>query len=585
MKHNFIYILLCLILSSCNLKSSKQDITILFENYYEDYLKLYPFTATSNGDNRYNDQFPIDITLNYREKQKQFYSKYLKELESYDKSTLNENDQTSFDILKWECELSLKSLEFQDYQTPMNQFWSKTLEFPLLGSGAGNQPFKTEKDYDNWLARMAQFPVWCDTAIANMKHGVQSGWVLPMVLAKKIVPQLTDLITDKITSSVFYEPINKMPKEFTDEAKNKYTIAYTNAISKQIIPSYKKLADFFIKEYIPKTRNTHGISAVPNGKAYYEMLAKSWTTTNLTPDEIFEIGKTEVARIKLEMETVKQQTGFKGDLKSFFKYVNDLPKLKPYTKDEQVIAGFNKIYETMKPNLINQFDLVPKSKFEIRQTEAFREASSSAEYQQGTVDGTRPGIFYCPVLDPTKYNVFQDEALFLHEAIPGHHYQISLQQENKELPKFRQYLWYGAYGEGYALYTESLGKELGLYTDPYQYFGKLSMEMHRALRLVVDVGLHTKGWTREQAIQYSMENEADTEESIAIEIERYMAIPGQALGYKIGQLKIAALKTKAKDELGAKFKIQEFHKELLKYGCLPITILETKINDWIKNAK
>lgn len=585
MKQFIILLLVVMIVAGCKPKAPKEKISTLFENYYEDYLKLYPFTATSNGDNRYNDQFPIDITASYREKQKAFYTKYLKAIEEYDKADLNDNEQTSYDILKWECEGNLAALEYQDDQMPINQFWAKTLEFPQMGSGSGIQPFKTEKDYDNWLARMSQFPIWCDTAIANMKQGMQSGWVLPQILAKRVLPQLTGVITNDATSSVFYTPIKNLPATFSDDAKKKYTAAFTNAINEQIIPSYKKLADFFEKEYIPKTRQSHGISDVPNGKAYYAMLAKTWTTTNLTPDEIFEIGKKEVARIKAEMETVKTQTGFKGDLKAFFKFVNDAPELHPYKKDEEVIAGFQAIYDKMKPNLIQQYDLVPKSKFEIRQTEAFREASASAEYQQGTPDGSRPGIFYCPVLDATKYNIFQDEALFLHEAIPGHHYQISLQQENKDLPKFRQFLWYGAYGEGYALYTESLGKELGLYTNPYQYFGKLSMEMHRALRLVVDVGIHVKGWTREQAIAYSMENEADSEESIAIEIERYMAIPGQALGYKIGQLKILELKAKAKTELGTKFNIKEFHNELLKYGCVPIAVLESKMNAWIAKNK
>lgn len=569
----------------CKPKAPKENFSTVLENYYEDYLKMYPFAATSNGDNRYNDQFPIDITASYREKQKAFYQKYLTALEQYDRASLNENDQTSYDILKWECEGSIASLNFPDYQMPMNQFWSKALELPQMGSGAGTQPFKTEKDYDNWLARMAQFPVWCDTAIANMRLGIQSGWILPQVLAKKVVPQLTNIITKDASSNVFYTPIKNIPASFSAADKQKYTEAYTKAINEQILPSYQKLADFFEKEYIPKARTSHGISAVPNGKAYYAMLAKTWTTTTLTPDEIFAIGEKEVARIKAEMEAVKEQTGFKGDLKAFFKFVNDAPELHPYKKDEEVIAGFQTIYEKMKPNLEKQYDLVPKSKFEIRQTEAFREASASAEYQQGTPDGSRPGIFYCPVLDPTEYNVFQDEALFLHEAIPGHHYQISLQQENKDLPKFRQFSWYGAYGEGYALYTESLGKELGLYTNPYQYFGKLSMEMHRALRLVVDVGIHVKGWTREQAIAYSMENEADSEESITIEIERYMAIPGQALGYKIGQLKILELKAKAKKELGNKFDIKAFHNELLKYGCVPIAVLEAKINGWIEKNK
>jgi uncharacterized protein (DUF885 family) len=262
--------------------------------------------------------------------------------------------------------------------------------------------------------------------------------------------------------------------------------------------------------------------------------------------------------------------------------VNTLPALRPFKEDQAVIDNFSKIHDKMKPQLAKLFDLVPRSAFQIKQTEAFREASASAEYMQGSPDGTRPGTFYCPVLKPEEYNTFQDEALFLHEAIPGHHYQCSLQQENTDLPEFRRFLWYGAYGEGWALYTESLGKELGLYSDPYQYFGRVGMEMHRAIRLVVDAGMHQKGWTREQAVAYSLDNEAETEGNTIAEVERYMAIPGQALSYKIGQLKIGELRKKAETDLGAKFDIRKFHNEVLRYGCLPLATLETTLNDWIK---
>lgn len=585
MKKILLSISLIILFVGCKTNSTLQPIEKVFDNYYEESLKLYPFMATSNGDNRYNDQFPNDLTEEYRSKIKSFYSKYADELKKYDKSKLTENDQMSYEILKYECELAVESFNFPDHLLPINQMSGKALDFPLLGSGNGSQPFKTEKDYDNWLARMNKFSDWNDTAIAKMNEGIASGWVLPKALSIKIVPQIKDIISSNAEKSIFYGPISQMPTSFSQTSKDKYTKAFTKAIDEQINPSYIKLLDFLEKEYIPKSSSASGISRVPNGKNYYAFLAKYYTTTTLSPDAIFDIGLKEVARIRVEMETVKNQVGFKGDLKSFFAYVNNAPILHPYKKDEEVIDGFKKIYETMKPYLAKQFDLVPKTKFEIRQTEAFREKSASAEYHQGTVDGSRPGIFYCPVLDPTKYNIFQDEALFLHEAIPGHHFQISLQQENKELPMFRRYLWYGAYGEGYALYTEGLGKELGLYTDPYQYFGKLGLEIHRAIRLVVDVGIHTKGWTREQAIKYSLENEAETEVNTTIEIERYMAWPGQALGYKIGQLKIMELKEKSKEELGTKYDVKAFHNEILKYGCLPIAVLEAKINEWIKATK
>ena len=295
------------------------------------------------------------------------------------------------------------------------------------------------------------------------------------------------------------------------------------------------------------------------------------------------MGLKEVARLNAEMEKVKTQVGFKGTLLEFFEEVRNKKELKPFKKPEEVITNFQSIYSRIKPNVDKLFSLQPKTKFEIRRTEAFREKTASAEYNQGTADGTRPGIFYVPIPDVANYNTYGDEDLFLHEAIPGHHFQISLQQENKSLPDFRKFNWFGAYGEGWALYTESLGKELGLYQDPYQYFGMLSNEMHRAIRLVVDTGLHSKGWTREQAIKYSLANEAESEASIIPEIERYMAIPGQALSYKIGQLKIMELRKKAETKMGTKFDIKKFHEKVLESGVMPLALLEMKINAWIGN--
>ncbi len=270
-----------------------------------------------------------------------------------------------------------------------------------------------------------------------------------------------------------------------------------------------------------------------------------------------------MTRIGQEMEKVKSQVGYEGDLKSFFDHVRNKKELMPFSDPQEVINNFYAIQEKMLPQVNKLFDLQPKTAFEVRRTEAFREASASAEYNPGSLDGTRPGIFYVPIPDVNKYNLFSDEDLFLHEAIPGHHFQISLQQENTALPSFRKDLWYSAYGEGWALYTESLGEELGLYQDPYQYFGMLGAEMHRAIRLVVDTGLHAKGWTREQAIQYSLDNEAESEASITSEIERYMANPGQALSYKIGQLRIRELRKKAETELGVAFDIKVFHRKVL----------------------
>ena len=563
-------------------------VSTIFEKYYDERMSLYPFEATSNGVSDYNDQFPIDISDNYRDTLKQFYNKYKTLLNGADTSKISDKDRTSFDILSWDIDRALDLLASPDNLMPINQFDCKTLILGQLGSGEGSQPFKTAADYDAWLRRISHFPVWADTAISNMRRGIATAWVLPKSLVVKVLPQLKPLAETTTATHLFFQPIGKLASNTTisDVDKARLTIEYTKMVNENIKPTYKKLYDFIQKEYLPKARTTSGISAVPNGAAYYASLVKYYTTTDMTPDQIFELGQKEVARIRAEMETVKEQVGFKGDLKAFFKHVTEgEAKLRPFTKPEEVLANFNAIHEKMKPSLEKQFELVPKTPFEVRRTEAFREASASAEYNQGNPEQKRPGIFYVPIPDVKAYNTFQDESLFLHEAIPGHHYQIMLQAEDAKLPKFRRYLWYSAYGEGWALYTEGLGKEFGLYTDPYQYFGRLGGEMHRAIRLVVDVGLHAKGWTREQAIKYDLDNEADSEANIIAEIERYMVIPGQALSYKVGEQKILQLKKEAMDKLGAKFDIRKFHNEVLNDGCVPLAILEKKMARFIESNK
>jgi len=587
------YSLLFLILiCACQNKTQKEltndsskNISKLFDNYYEERLALFPLEATAIADNRFNDQLPIDISDSYRAKLKAFYQKYLDEISGFDRNNLKGQNILSYDIFKREMQMQIEGLSFNDNLMPINQFWSMNLTFPVLGSGGGNQPFKTVKDYDNFLKRITAFVSYEDTCISNMRRGMALGITPPKVLMEKVLPQLIGIIVTDSKTSVFYGPIKNIPSSFSNDDRLRLTDAYTKAISEQIVPSYLKLHDFIKKEYIPKCRETAGISNIPNGKEYYSFLARTWTTTDLTPDQIFDIGEKEVARLKSEMESIKDETGFKGDLKAFIEFIHTNKMFMPYKKDEEVIEAYRAIGRKMQPQLTKLFSLVPKAKFEVRQTEKFREASSSAEYNQSAPDGSRPGIFYVPVLDPTKFNVVGMEDLFLHEAIPGHHYQTSIQQENEALPKFRRFGWYGAYGEGWALYTESLGKELGLYTDPYQYFGSLSEEMHRAIRLVVDVGMHTKGWTREQAINYSLELDAEGLGDITSEVERYMAIPGQALAYKIGQMKILEIRKRAEITSGNKFSIQNFHDEVLKDGCLPLDIFEHKMDEWIKSQK
>lgn len=578
-------LVLTLTFTSCE-KGEKETTTEAFNellsNYNEESYKLFPLNATFAGDNRYNDQLPNDLTDEFKDNLKSFYSDTKNSLSKFNDVDLSDSEKMSKAVLTWDCDINLERLNFREDLTPINQMWTMNLMFGQLASGSGAQPFKTVEDYNNWLKRVDSYLDWMNSTEERMKEGIELGHVLPKSLIKKVIPQLSSL-TGATEEHLFYQPIKKLPEEFSDDEKKELTASYTDMVQNKIVPAYKKLHAFMSTDYLNAGRMSSGIDDTPNGEAYYKHQIKTYTTTNMTADEIHQLGLKEVARILSEMGKVKEQVGFNGDIKSFFNDLRGNKILMPYTEPQQIIDNFNAIHETMKPQIEKLFDVKPKTSFEVRRTEAFREASASAEYNPGSLDGTRPGIFYAPIPDATKYNVLADEALFLHEAIPGHHYQISLTQESNILPEFRKTLWYSAYGEGWALYTESLGKELGLYTDPYQYFGMLGMEMHRAIRLVVDTGIHSKGWSREKAIQYSLDNEAESEDSITREIERYMANPGQALSYKIGQLKIRELRARAEKVLGEKFDIKEFHNQVLETGCIPLQLLENKIDKWVSN--
>lgn len=557
----------------------------LLDNYYEDGLQLNPLNATMAGDYRYNDQFPDVLSAQYKEKAQAHYESYQEALTNYEEATLSDSEKLSKAVLAWDCDVNLELLSRKKDLMPMDQMWSPHLMVGQLASGASAQPFKTAQDYRNWAKRVDGYLTWLSSAQENMRQGIKEGYVLPKSLIKKVTPQMQAMTVADIEKHLFYQPIMNMPDTISEKDKEAITAEYTAMITDKIIPAHQEMADFFAREYMDAGRDSSGFSDLPNGSDYYDFAIKYFTTTTMSANEIHELGLSEVARIRGEMEKIKEQVGFKGDLKAFFDDVRTRKELMPFSTPEEIIANFNKMHATMKPKVDELFSLQPKTPFEVRQTEAFREKSASAEYNPGSLDGTRPGIFYTPIPDASSYNVYSDESLFLHEAIPGHHFQISLTQESDVLPQFRKTLWYSAYGEGWALYTESLGTELGLYTDPYQLFGMLGAEMHRAVRLVVDTAIHTKGWSREKAIAYCLENEAESEAGITSEIERYMANPGQALSYKIGQLKIRELRAKAEKELGDTFDIREFHREVLETGCIPLALLEDKINTWIEESK
>jgi uncharacterized protein (DUF885 family) len=578
-------IVLSVFFGSCKSEEKNGDINNITKTYFEDKNALNPLDATQNGQSQFNDQLAFEMTDSHRKKQAEFYSKYESLLTTVDSTSLSEEEKNSYDIMAWEIAVGKEMLQQNANLMPMHQFWGTHLTMGQYASAESAQPFKTEKDYQNFLKRMDAYTVWLDSAMVYMKKGIKEKVVIPRVLAEKIVPQFQDLLTPKVEDHLFYSSCKKFPADFRPMQKNKFAKAYATLITKKLNPQFEKFIAFMKSEYIPACRTTSGIGSIKGGNDLYKVCVKQWTTTNKTPEEIHEIGLKEVARIKAEMEKVKAQVGFKGTIIEFFDHVRNKPELKPFKKPEEVIANFERIHNIIKPNVNKFFALQPKTAFRVKRTEAFREKTASAEYSQGAADGSRPGTFYVPIPDVANYNYYGDEDLFLHEAIPGHHFQISLQQENQQLPDFRKFNWFGAYGEGWALYTESLGKELGLYKDPYQYFGMLGNEMHRAIRLVVDTGLHSKDWTREQAIQYSLENEAESEASIIAEIERYMAIPGQALSYKIGQLKIMELRQTAEQKMGKNFDIKVFHQKVLESGVMPLALLEQKINRWIATGK
>jgi uncharacterized protein (DUF885 family) len=551
------------------------------DDYHQEALQLYPLSATYQGDKRYNDYLPNSLSDEFMAQEKLFYSSTLEKLNSIDDGNLSETDLLSKKVLAWECDINLKRLGFPTHHLPINQMWTLQLTIGQLAGGSSAQPFTSVEDYENWLKRVDDYLIWINTAEQRMKEGIEKEIVLPKSLIKKVVPQLASIALTDLEDHLFYGPIRELPESFSEEDKVRLTAAYTTMIEDKVKPAYLQIHDFMKGEYMEAGRMSSGFDAYPFGEDYYDYAIQLYTTTTMSADEIHQLGLNEVARLRSEMEKVKQQVGFRGDLNTFFDHVRTLPQLVPFNDPQQVIDNFNAIHDKMKANVDRLFSLQPKTAFEVRRTEAFREKSASAEYSPGSLDGTRPGIFYVPIPDVTKYNIFSDEDLFLHEAIPGHHFQIALQQENTALPDFRKTLWYSSYGEGWALYCESLGKELGLYDDPYQYFGMLSAEMHRAIRLVVDTGLHTKGWTREDAIAYSLANEAEPEAAIISEIERYMANPGQALSYKIGQLKILELRENSSETLADQFSISTFHEKVLETGCIPLALLEEKVDGWV----
>ncbi len=554
----------------------------LFDEHFERGLEMNPVYATFIGDNRFNDRLGDFHSAEYRAASQAMDEEFLARLLEIDREQLGYQDQLSYDIFRVAREQSLEGNQFPGWMQPENQFRSNMAFFVQLGSGASAHPFKTVKDYEDFLSRADDFARNTDQMIANMREGMQNGIVQPRILIEKLVPQLESQIVDDITESAFYKPVQSMPEDFSDEDRARLTAAYEDKITNTIIPAYARLNNFLGDEYLGAARETVGMYALPNGDDWYAYNVRSITTTDLTPDEIHQIGIDEVARIHGEMQSVMDEVGFDGELEEFFEYVNTDPQFF-FDEPEQLIQGYRDMADHINTLAEDLFEIFPKTDFEVRRVEPFREKSASGgSYSAGTPDGTRPGIFYANAYDLSARPSWAMESLYLHEAIPGHHFQIMIQRENEDLPGFRRFGGFTAFIEGWGLYAESLGKEIGVYTDPYQYFGGLNAELWRSIRLVVDTGIHAKGWTRQQVLDYMYANSAVAEARAVSEAERFMAIPGQALAYKVGQIKIRAIRDKAEERLGDKFDVKDFHTQVLKDGAMPLSLLEAKIDRWVE---
>ena len=558
----------------------------LLAEYFESSLKMNPIQATFIGDGRFNYALPNFLSPTAQEADKAMNHYWLNRIQSeVDRGALKGQARLSYDVFVSQRKNNIEGAEFPGELQPITQFFSIPSFMAQLGSGRSVQPFKTVKDYDDWLMRMQAAAVIFDQAIVNMREGIKRKVVQPKPVVQATIPQIAAHVVKSYKKSIFWMPIKNMPKDFSRADRRRLTAAYRQRIESTVIPAYRRMHNFVKNEYLPAARETHGYWDLPDGERWYAFQVKTMTTTDRTPEEIHQLGLAEVARIQDEMRAVMKEVGFKGDLKAFFKYLQEDDKFY-YTTEEEVLQGYRDLRDKVNKLVPKMFDIFPKADYEVRPVEAFRAKSSAgASYMPPAPDGSRPGVFYVNTYDLRRQPKYGMETLSIHEATPGHHFQISIQQEVESLPMFRRFGGYTAYAEGWALYAESIGKELGMFEDPYQYYGKLDAELFRAMRLVVDTGLHYKKWTREQAIEYMTTNSSMDKGDIVSEVERYIAMPGQALAYKSGQLAIQDLRAQAEKELGDAFDIKAWHRAILVDGALPLDVLASKMDEWVESQK
>ncbi|MFM6853461.1 MAG: DUF885 domain-containing protein [Sphingopyxis sp.] len=561
----------------------------LFNQSDEDSLRRTPLNAMFRGDMRYADQLGDNITDAYFAGERSAAQNELAQLARIDRAALNETDQLAYDVFQYTNQQALETLTPETLALtavrPINHFFGVHTFYPTFASGKGAAPFRTITDYENNLKRHTQFATMIDRSIGRFREGMASGVVETKMTIRNVIAQLDTQLAQPMAQSPYWGPAADFPAEFTPAQRAEQSAKLRQSLTGEVFPALTLLRDFLKNEYLPRARDGVGLLHMRGGPALYRQLVRQTTTLDMEPEAIHQLGLSEVARIRGGMEGIRQQVHFNGTLAQFFDHLRNAPQFKEATR-QSLTQRYYTVGHAVDAAIPRLFSTLPRAPLEIRPYEEFRERfEAGGSYESGTPDGSRPGVFYFNAYDLPSRTTPGITTLYLHEGAPGHHFQISLAQENTALPPFMRFGGNTAYVEGWALYAETLGDEMGLYDDPYQKFGTLSDEMLRAMRLVVDTGIHAKGWTREQAIDYMLANSDMGRTDATAEVERYIAIPSQALAYKLGALTIQRLRAKAQAELGSRFDIREFHAQILMTGALPLTILEQKIDRWIARTK
>ncbi len=581
----FLALALCLMFSSHmfaadNLDARRKQLNDLISEYWEYNLKIDPVFASIIGDKRYNDQLGNE-SAEFLKKEAVKKREYLARFQAIDTTGFPQQEKLNKELEIRDIERDLGFYELKMWEMPVSQISGIHIQAPQLVTILS---FETVKDYTDYISRLHQLPRVFDETMDNMRLGMADGMMPPKFLLEKAVDQTNDIASTPVEKSPFAQPFEKFPAGFSEADKTRLKKEGIDAIQHEVVPAYAKLAKFLKDDYAPKGRTEVGIWALPNGDAIYRFMVRESTTTDVEPEEIHEIGLQQVAEIEKQQLAIAQKLGYK-DVKSFAASIASNPKLHGQSR-EQILDLYRKYIGQMEPKLPELFGHLPKAKLVVMPVEAYREKdASAAAYVPGTPDGSRPGHVMVNTSDPEKRLTINIESTSYHEGVPGHHLQLSMAQEVGTLPSFRQHGFWGAYIEGWALYSERLGKEVGFYQDPYNDYGRLQDEMLRAIRLVVDTGLHYKHWTREQVVQYFHDHSSEDEPNVQSETNRYISWPGQALSYKMGQLQILDLRARAQKELGSKFDIREFHDTIIDSGALPLDVLETQVNDWIAQKK